>query len=173
MALHLERPHHRTRKEARDHVDALAGELAASLGLRHHWEGDRLVFKGTGVSGHIDIDETHLRAVVRRSPFLPLSERRLRDLIEARLDEHFPPTEPPAAANRPAPSGQGARTDTESPPDASAPPPGAPRTPPDAPLAQALTSLTRHAIHVAGAASSASLRMARRFLDPPGDDART
>ncbi|MDC9719693.1 MAG: polyhydroxyalkanoic acid system family protein [Gammaproteobacteria bacterium] len=44
-------PHQRTMADAREAVQAFSGKLEAKLGVKSHWEGDRLKLERPGVVG--------------------------------------------------------------------------------------------------------------------------
>lgn len=103
MAVDVRRPHRRSKADARRLVDEMAEDLAAKLKLTRQWESgpgaaDRLAFRGTGVSGYIDVDDAEVHVHVERSFFLPVSERKIRTRVEEHMDEHLArPDAPPAS----------------------------------------------------------------------------
>lgn len=105
MAVSITRAHPFDHATARQRVQTLAETLGRKLNLRYTWEGDRLTFKRTGAKGHIDVRPNAIHVEIRTSRLLPISESRLREQVEAVLDEHIPPASaggPPA--HRPAPA---------------------------------------------------------------------
>lgn len=91
MAISVTRPHPFDHATARRRVDVLAQTLSRKLSLRTSWDGDRLSFKRTGARGHIDVTPDHIHVEISTSPLLPISDARLRQQVNAVLDEHIPP----------------------------------------------------------------------------------
>lgn len=57
----VERSHSLGREAARAKAERLAERLASQYELRHHWEGDVLVFKRKGADGRIEVTEDRVR----------------------------------------------------------------------------------------------------------------
>ena len=89
MAVQITRSHHLDKATTRRMVEDIATSLSQKLSFRYHWEADRLVFKRTGVSGHIDVDDHRVDVFVSKSPLLPVSEGWIRSQVEAVMDEYL------------------------------------------------------------------------------------
>lgn len=126
MAISVTRPHPFDHATARRRVDVLAQTLSRKLNLRTSWEGDRLSFKRTGARGHIDVTPDHIHVEISTSPLLPISDARLRQQVDAVLDEHIPPM--------PTASARDSEGDREHHPDAT--PEGHEHDEPEAPRAE-------------------------------------
>jgi putative polyhydroxyalkanoate system protein len=83
------RSHHGQPARARAALDEAARSLAASYGIRHRWEGERLLFERSGLRGHVDVGPSDLRLRIELGLLLgtlrPVIERE----IERQLDQHL------------------------------------------------------------------------------------
>ena len=81
----LSRPHDLGPEGARSAADAVAGRLTDELGLQTRWDGDRLLFEGSGltrgVAGHLQAGADTIRVALD----LPLKLRPLRRKIEQEI----------------------------------------------------------------------------------------
>lgn len=89
MALEITRTHSLDKAETRRMVEAIAASLSRDLHLSYTWEGDRLLFKRTGVNGHIDVDDSAVHVVVKKGRLLPVSEAWIRQQVEAVMDQYL------------------------------------------------------------------------------------
>ncbi|MDX1546931.1 MAG: polyhydroxyalkanoic acid system family protein [Rhodothermales bacterium] len=89
MAVEIHRPHTLGRAKTRQMVEAIAASLEEKLKLRHAWQGDRLVFRRTGLDGHIDVEDHAVHVYVRKGRLLPVSEGWIRQQVEAVMDEYL------------------------------------------------------------------------------------
>lgn len=87
--MHIRREHHFSHDEVREKVDELAADLKGRFGLRSHWEGDRLVFDGSGARGNVVLGEDFVELDVKLGLALKLMEPTLRNIIEQSLDDHI------------------------------------------------------------------------------------
>jgi|GEM_PF-123979 len=170
MSIDLHRLHHTTRLEARERVEAIAADLVEDLSIAYTWEGDRLSFRRTGLSGYIDVDDQALHLYLKRSRFLPLSESWIENQVTAHLNAHFPA---PAANESAEPANAKTEDDPDDPPEepVKAKDPG--RNAPDSSLLGKLVDLagdvTKTTLGVAQSTSSLPLNLARGLLGSLGD----
>ena len=87
--MHIRREHHFTHDEVRQKVDELAADLKGRFGLRSHWEGDQLIFDGSGARGNVILGEDYVELDVKLGFALKLMEPTLRAIIEESLDDHI------------------------------------------------------------------------------------
>ncbi len=87
--MHIRREHHFSHDEVREKVDELAVDLKGRFGIRSHWEGDQLIFDGSGAKGRVTLGEDYVDLKVRLSFALKLMEPTLRNIIEQSLDDHI------------------------------------------------------------------------------------
>ena len=87
--IHIKRAHHLDHETVRKEVQNLADKLSKDLSAKYNWEGDRLVFKRSGASGHIDVGESEVDIEIKLSVVLtPLKgtvERTVKDYLDERL----------------------------------------------------------------------------------------
>ena len=87
--IHITRAHDLDHETVRKEVQNLADKLSKDLSAKYNWEGDRLVFKRSGASGHIDIGEGEVDIEIKLSMVLtPLKgtvEKTVKDYLEDRL----------------------------------------------------------------------------------------
>ena len=89
MAVQITRPHTLGKQQARAVVQEIAASLQEKLHLDYAWDGDRLTFKRTGLSGHIEVAADYIDVSVKRSRLLPVSESWIREQVEAVMNEHL------------------------------------------------------------------------------------
>ncbi len=85
----IKRSHSLKKSEAKQRVEEIVRQMADGLGVNYHWSGDQLQFSRLGVNGFIDVDESEIRVVVNKSPFLPISDSTIKEQIESYLDTHI------------------------------------------------------------------------------------
>ena len=87
--MRITRQHHFTLEDARRRVDLMAQDLEHRFALRSHWQGDRLVFDGSGASGDVVIHDDSVVLTVQLGFALKLMEPTIRRVIENTLDEQI------------------------------------------------------------------------------------
>ena len=86
--MHIRRSHELGLDEARRRVDQIADEICERFDLTSEWHGDDLHFSGSGVSGHIALDECSIEVTVKLSLALTLFKGTIQSAVEAALDHH-------------------------------------------------------------------------------------
>ena len=85
----IKRAHSKPLGEVKESVESIAAEMQSQLGIRYSWEGEQLVFSGTGVKGNIMVTENEVAVTVKKSFFVPVSDSAIRGKIHEYLDEHI------------------------------------------------------------------------------------
>ncbi len=65
--IHIKKKHHLDHETVRNEVQNLAEKLSKDLSATYSWQGDRLVFKRSGASGHIDTSENEVEVEIKLS----------------------------------------------------------------------------------------------------------
>ncbi len=81
----FERAHEIGLERARAIAQRLADEMQDEFRVKSHWQGDVLHFERSGLSGVLEVFETHLRLVAQLGFLLATYKPR----IEERLSENF------------------------------------------------------------------------------------
>lgn len=83
----IDRPHHRSQREAKAVAERLARELERRFELAWRWEGDDIHFRRPGISGSMHVGETNiaLRAQLGLllAPLKPAIERQMNAQLDA------------------------------------------------------------------------------------------
>ncbi len=87
--IHLNRPHHGDRKEARAAIEEAAAQIAAHYDIHCAWEGDELHFRRPGVDGVMRIGEEAIEIDARLGFMLALLKAPIEREINRELDKHF------------------------------------------------------------------------------------
>ena len=87
--INIRRNHTLSLTRAREAADLIADQLDEKFQLHHHWQGDTLHFKRSGVDGHIDVDESEVRIHARLSFLLTPLKSRFEQAIHRYMDELF------------------------------------------------------------------------------------
>lgn len=87
--MRIRRNHNLGIEEARTRADRIADDLKEQFSVTKHWQGDSLIVKGKGVSGHLDVDDTHFELNVTLGFALKLMEGPIRSVIEKTIDEEL------------------------------------------------------------------------------------
>jgi len=87
--MRIRRNHNLGIKEARNRADRIADDLKQQFSITKQWQGDSLLVEGHGVSGHLDVDDTHFELNVSLSFALKLMEGPIRSVIEKTIDEEL------------------------------------------------------------------------------------
>jgi len=83
--IHINKTHTIDYDTVRQEVQHLADKLSEDLSADYEWDGDRLVFKRKGASGHIDISESEIDIEIR----LGLVLTPLKGTIEKKIDDYL------------------------------------------------------------------------------------
>jgi len=73
----------------RKEVQNLADKLSKDLSAKYNWEGDRLVFKRSGASGHIDITESAVNIEIKLSMVLTPLKGKIEKTVNSYLEERL------------------------------------------------------------------------------------
>lgn len=87
--IRIKREHHLDHETVRNEVQNLAEKLSKDLSAKYSWEGDRLVFKRSGASGHIDITENEVDIEIKLSMVLTPLKGTVEKTVINYLDEHL------------------------------------------------------------------------------------
>ena len=87
--MYVRRQHDLELGEARIRVQSVAESLQSHYSLSSEWQGNRLHFNGSGVHGHIEIDDHCIEVRVRLALPLKMMETVIRTEIERALDGHL------------------------------------------------------------------------------------
>ena len=87
--MRIRRSHNLGIEEARKRADRIADDLKEQFSVTKQWPGDSLLVKGHGVSGHLDVDDTHFELNVSLGFALKLMEGPIRSVIEKTIDEEL------------------------------------------------------------------------------------
>ncbi|MBB5319857.1 polyhydroxyalkanoic acid system family protein [Marinobacter oulmenensis] len=82
----IQRSHDLGKEKARTAADALADNLARKLDVQSEWQGDRLMFRRSGVNGHLDVSDTELHVHLELGMMLRPFKQRIEEEIHTRLD---------------------------------------------------------------------------------------
>ena len=69
--------------------EARRRDLKEQFSARSHWEGNEMHVEGSGVTGRLHVDDTHLDLEVKLSFALKLMEGPIRNVIEKTIDEEL------------------------------------------------------------------------------------
>lgn len=89
MAVQINRTHALGKQKARAMVEQIAESLRQELRLRYEWQGDRLMFKRTGITGYIDVADNAVDVYIKRSRLVPVSENWIRAQVEAVMNQYL------------------------------------------------------------------------------------
>lgn len=81
------RRHHLSVKDAKKIAQKTADDLATEYGLESEWEGDRIVFKRSGVEGFLHVDDRQIDLNVKLGFLLKPFKFKIESHIERHLDE--------------------------------------------------------------------------------------
>lgn len=87
--MRIRRSHNLGVAEARNRADRVAADLQQQFSLKSRWEGNALHVKGNGVSGQLQVDDTHFELNVKLGFALKLMEGPIRSVIERTIDEEL------------------------------------------------------------------------------------
>ena len=89
MAVQINRTHSLGKQKARAMVEEIAASLGQKLNLRYAWQDDRLTFKRTGITGHIDVADHAVEVYIKRNRLVPVSESWIRAQVEAVMNQYL------------------------------------------------------------------------------------
>jgi putative polyhydroxyalkanoate system protein len=87
--IHIQKEHHLDHEAVRKEVQNLAEKLSKDLSANYNWEGDRLVFKRSGASGHIDIGEGIVDIEIKLSMVLTPLKGKIEQTVNGYLEERL------------------------------------------------------------------------------------
>lgn len=87
--IHINKTHTIDYDTVRQEVQHLADKLSEALSADYQWDGDRLVFKRKGASGHIDISESEIDIEIKLGLALTPLKGTIEKKIDDYLDEHL------------------------------------------------------------------------------------
>ncbi len=82
----IEKHHSLGRDEAHRRVVEMAPKLRDKYGVKLDWQGDKAQLKGSGVSGHIDIDDSKVEVQLKLGLLLRPMSGKIREAIERQID---------------------------------------------------------------------------------------
>jgi putative polyhydroxyalkanoate system protein len=85
--IHVVRQHRLSVKDAKKIAQKTADDLAEEYGLLSEWDGDRLVFKRSGVAGCVRVDDQRIDLSVALGFLLKPFKFKIEQHIERRLDD--------------------------------------------------------------------------------------
>jgi len=87
--IHIQKEHHLDNETVRTEVQNLAEKLSEDLSAKYSWEGDRLVFKRSGASGHIDIGAGAVDVEIKLSMVLTPLKGKIEQTVTNYLNERL------------------------------------------------------------------------------------
>ena len=87
--IHIQKQHQLDRQTVRKAVESLAEKLSTDLSAKYSWEGDRLVFKRSGASGHIDIGDDIVDIEIKLGMMLTPLKGKIEQTVEGYLEERL------------------------------------------------------------------------------------
>ena len=85
--IHINREHPFNIEEARERVELLRAKLKAKLGINSQWQGDKLLFKGSGATGNITVTEKDIDVKIKLGLLMGALAPTLKEKIAKGLDE--------------------------------------------------------------------------------------
>lgn len=87
--IHIKRKHHLDHESVRKEVQDLAEKLSKDLSASYKWQGDRLTFKRSGASGHIDISGDEVDVEIKLGLVLTPLKGTVEKTVTTYLDERL------------------------------------------------------------------------------------
>lgn len=87
--IHIKRKHQLDHETVRKEVQNLAEKLSKDLAASYKWQGDRLVFKRSGASGHIDISDNEVDVEIKLGLVLTPLKGTVEKTVTTYLDERL------------------------------------------------------------------------------------
>ena len=88
-SMRIRRDHHLGIDAAKSRVSEVAEELSQQFSLTSDWHGDRLNFRGSGVTGKVDVTHDRIEFNVKLGFALLIMEGPIRSAINNALDAHL------------------------------------------------------------------------------------
>lgn len=85
--INIVRTHNQSHEEILETAQSLANDIGERFGIRHHWEGDRIVFDRPGVSGHIDVLESEIKIAAKLGMMLLAMKGPIEHEVNKQLDK--------------------------------------------------------------------------------------
>ena len=85
----VQRSHRLSHAQARAAAEEMAAHLDEKFNLKYYWEEDSLLFRRTGVSGQLDLEESVVSLEVKLGLFLLPMKQHFENEINRYLDELF------------------------------------------------------------------------------------
>ena len=85
--IHINRAHHFSIEEARERFEVLRGKLKSKLGINSQWQGDELMFKGSGATGKITVTAKDIDVKIKLGLLMSALAPTLKEKISQGLDE--------------------------------------------------------------------------------------
>lgn len=83
----VHRPHSLDKDHAKQAAEALAKNLSSQFDVHYQWQDDHLIFKRSGVKGHLNITPTDLHIHLELGMMLRPFKSRIEQEIQSRLDQ--------------------------------------------------------------------------------------
>lgn len=87
--MRIKRDHHLGIDAAKIRVSEVAEDLSQQFSLTSDWHGDRLNFRGIGVTGKVDVADDSIEFNVKLGFALMIMEGPIRSAINKALDAHL------------------------------------------------------------------------------------
>jgi putative polyhydroxyalkanoate system protein len=83
----ISREHGMTLAQAKKIAQKVADDMAAEYGLKSEWDGDTLHFSRSGVSGRVDVTDTHMDVAMTLGFLFKPFAGKFRDTMSANFDK--------------------------------------------------------------------------------------
>jgi len=87
--IELTRSHSMDLDEAHTAVEQVARQLETDLGVTYEWDGDTLLFEGSGASGQIEVTPDTIEILIDLSAFLQPMQGRIKEEAGHYLDQYL------------------------------------------------------------------------------------
>jgi putative polyhydroxyalkanoate system protein len=87
--IELTRSHDRGLEGGREAVEQVARQLETDLGVTYEWDGDTLLFEGSGANGQINVDADTIEILIDLSAFLQPMQGRIEEEAAHYLDQYL------------------------------------------------------------------------------------
>lgn len=87
--IRISKQHNMDSAAVRTEVQKLADKLSNDLSAKYNWEGDRLVFKRSGASGHIDVGNSAVDVEIKLSMILTPLKGKIEQTVTSYLEERL------------------------------------------------------------------------------------
>ena len=89
--IEVHRQHHFGHEQARQAAEEIAAHLDERFTLDYRWRGDSLVFKRSGIDGHLDVTDSEVSISVKLGlmmlPLKPVLEREVHRYMDEALEK--------------------------------------------------------------------------------------